>query len=126
MRAALRSTLAVGVLWLAAATLLAIASGAVAANAINVYSAGMAFVTTGVRLPAHVARATATVVFGVAGFLVAWWALADAAASYDELPYGECAFAATHPNRLAAIAGCCPPPVPRTRGPRAPAPTARA
>ena len=69
--------------WLAAATLLAIAIGAVAANAINVYSAGMAFVTTGVKLPSHVARATATVFFGLAGFLVAWWALADAAASYE-------------------------------------------
>ena len=68
---------------LAAATLLAIAIGAVAANAINVYSAGMAFVTTGVKLPAHIARATATVFFGIAGFLVAWWALADAAASYE-------------------------------------------
>lgn len=68
--------------WLAALTLLAIAIGAVAANAINVYSAGMAFVTTGVKLPAHIARATATVFFGVAGFLVAWWALADAATSY--------------------------------------------
>ncbi|MCF6389590.1 cytosine permease [Mycobacterium sp. MBM] len=69
--------------WLAAATLLAIAIGAVAANAINVYSAGMAFVTTGVTLPAHTARALATVFFGVAGFLIAWWALADAAASYE-------------------------------------------
>ena len=68
---------------LAAATLLAIAIGAVAANAINVYSAGMAFVTTGVKLPVHIARATATVFFGIAGFLVAWWALADAAASYE-------------------------------------------
>lgn len=68
--------------WLAAATLLAIAIGAVAANAINVYSAGMAFVTTGVRLPAHIARALATAFFGLAGFLVAWWALADAATSY--------------------------------------------
>ncbi|MGK2903053.1 MAG: purine-cytosine permease family protein [Mycobacterium sp.] len=69
--------------WLAGATLLAITIGAVAANAINVYSAGMAFVTTGIKLPAHVARATATVFFGMAGFLVAWWALADAAASYE-------------------------------------------
>ena len=68
--------------WLAAATLLAIAIGAVAANAINVYSAGMAFVTIGVKLPAHIARALATAFFGVAGFLVAWWALADAATSY--------------------------------------------
>ena len=68
--------------WLAEATLLAIAIGAIAANAINVYSAGMAFVTTGVRLPAHTARAVATVFFGLAGFLVAWWALGDAATSY--------------------------------------------
>jgi NCS1 family nucleobase:cation symporter-1 len=69
--------------WLANATLLAIAIGAIAANAINVYSGAMAFVTTGVKLPAHIARATATVFFGVAGFLIAWWALADAAASYE-------------------------------------------
>ncbi len=69
--------------WLASATLLAIAIGAIAANAINVYSGAMAFVTTGITLPAHIARALATVFFGVAGFLIAWWALADAAASYE-------------------------------------------
>jgi nucleobase:cation symporter-1, NCS1 family len=68
---------------LAKATLLAIAVGAVAANAINVYSGAMAFVTLGIRLPAHVARALVTVFFGVAGFLVAWWALPDAAHSYE-------------------------------------------
>ena len=68
---------------LAKATLLAIAIGAVAANSINIYSGAMAFVTTGVKLPHHIARALATVFFGVAGFLVAWWALADAAASYE-------------------------------------------
>ncbi len=44
----------------------------------------MAFVTIGVKLPAHIARALVTVFFGgVAGFLVAWWALPDAAASYE-------------------------------------------
>ena len=32
---------------------------------------------------AHVARALVTVFFGVAGFLVAWWALPDAAHSYE-------------------------------------------
>jgi purine-cytosine permease-like protein len=68
---------------LAKATLLAIAIGAIAANSINIYSGAMAFVTIGVRLPAHIARALVTVFFGVAGFLVAWWALADAAASYE-------------------------------------------
>ena len=69
--------------WLAKLTLLAIAIGAVAANAINVYSGAMAFVTIGIKLPHHVARALVTVFFGVAGFLIAWWALADAAASYE-------------------------------------------
>ena len=43
----------------------------------------MAFVTIGVKLPAHIARALVTVFFGVAGFPVAWWALPDAAASYE-------------------------------------------
>jgi NCS1 family nucleobase:cation symporter-1 len=69
--------------WLAKLTLLAIAIGAVAANAINVYSGAMAFVTIGIKLPHHVARALVTVFFGVAGFLIAWWALPDAAASYE-------------------------------------------
>ncbi|MFT4125740.1 MAG: cytosine permease [Gordonia sp. (in: high G+C Gram-positive bacteria)] len=64
-------------------TLLAIAVGAVAANAINIYSGSMAFVTIGVPLPVGAQRALVTVLFGVAGFLVAWWALADAAASYE-------------------------------------------
>lgn len=68
---------------LASLTLLAIAIGAVAANAINVYSGAMAFVTLGVRLPIGMQRALVTVFFGVVGFLVAWWALADAAASYE-------------------------------------------
>ncbi len=68
---------------LAKATLLAIAIGAIAANAINIYSGAMAFVTIGVKLPAHIARALVTVFFGVAGFLVAWWALPDAAHSYE-------------------------------------------
>lgn len=68
---------------LADLTLLAIAVGAVAANAINVYSGSMAFVTMGFKLPVGAQRAMVTVLFGVAGFCVAWWALADAAASYE-------------------------------------------
>jgi nucleobase:cation symporter-1, NCS1 family len=67
---------------LAKATLLAIAIGAIAANSLNIYSGAMAFVTIGVKLPAHIARAPVVVFFGVAGFLLAWWALRDAAASY--------------------------------------------
>ncbi|MBO0879688.1 MAG: cytosine permease [Mycobacterium sp.] len=69
--------------WLAKLTLLAIAIGAIAANAINVYSGAMAFVTIGFKLPHRVARALVTVFFGVAGFLIAGRALADAAATYE-------------------------------------------
>ncbi|MFD6062206.1 purine-cytosine permease family protein [Rhodococcus wratislaviensis] len=68
---------------LANLTLLAIALGAVAANALNVYSGSMAFVTIGLKLPLKTQRAVVTMMFGVVGFLVAWWALADAAASYE-------------------------------------------
>ena len=68
---------------IAKATLLAIAIGAIAANSINIYSGAMAFVTIGIKLPAHVARALVTVFFGVAGFAVALWALPDAAQSYE-------------------------------------------
>src|SRR5688572_30116936 len=38
----------------------------------------------------------------------------DAAACYDEMPYGDYAFASTHPDRLAAVAtlhGLTPPPL---------------
>ncbi|QLY29749.1 purine-cytosine permease family protein [Nocardia huaxiensis] len=68
---------------LANLTLLAIAVGAVAANALNVYSGAMAFVTMGFTLPIRIQRAVVSLAFGVIGFLVAWWALADAAASYE-------------------------------------------
>ncbi|MEC3954320.1 cytosine permease [Nocardia sp. CDC153] len=64
-------------------TLLAIAVGAVAANALNVYSGAMAFVTMGFRFSVRAQRAVVSVAFGVIGFLVAWWALPDAAASYE-------------------------------------------
>lgn len=68
---------------LANLTLLAIALGAVAANALNVYSGAMAFVTIGVKLPVRTQRAVVSIAFGVIGFLVALWALPDAAQSYE-------------------------------------------
>ncbi|MRH92717.1 cytosine permease [Nocardia sp. SYP-A9097] len=68
---------------LAKLTLLAIAVGAVAANALNVYSGAMAFVTMGFELPVRTQRALVSAVFGLVGFLVAWWALPDAAANYE-------------------------------------------
>ncbi|MFE1595689.1 purine-cytosine permease family protein [Nocardia sp. NPDC058705] len=68
---------------LANLTLLAITLGAIAANALNVYSGAMAFVTIGVKLPVRTQRALVSAVFGVTGFLVAWWALPDAAVGYE-------------------------------------------
>ncbi|MFE3955906.1 purine-cytosine permease family protein [Nocardia sp. NPDC059091] len=68
---------------LADLTLLAIAVGAVAANALNVYSGAMAFVTMGFTFSVRTQRALVSAAFGVIGFLVAWWALPDAAASYE-------------------------------------------
>ena len=67
---------------LAAATLLAIAVGAIAANCINIYSGAMAFVTIGITL-GRSARAVVTLLLGLLGFLIAWRALADAAANYE-------------------------------------------
>ena len=69
--------------WLAALTLLCIAVGAVAANAINIYSGSMSFVALGIRLPLTLRRALTVGVFGVLGFLVALTGLADAGEAYE-------------------------------------------
>src|SRR5204863_9845012 len=52
-------------------TLLAIALGAIAANALNVYSGAMSFVAMGFKLPLALRRALVAVVFGLIGFVVA-------------------------------------------------------
>ena len=57
--------------------LLAIAIGAISANAINVYSGTMSFLALGVDLPLHLRRAIVAVGFGVLGFLLAWNGLSD-------------------------------------------------
>jgi NCS1 nucleoside transporter family len=99
---------------LAKATLLAIAIGASAANSINIYSGAMAFVTIGIKLPAHIARALVTVFFGVAGFIIAKLALPDAAHSYEAFlliiaywigPWLGVVFADQYLRRGQAIAG---------------------
>ena len=69
--------------WVGDITLLAIALGAVCANALNVYSGSMSFLALGVKLPLTLRRAIVAIVFGVAGFFVAWSGLSDAGQKYN-------------------------------------------
>ncbi|MFJ7217386.1 purine-cytosine permease family protein [Amycolatopsis sp. NPDC098790] len=69
--------------FLAAATLLAITLGAVAANVLNVYSGALAFLALGIRLPLAWRRAVVAVAFGAVGFVLAWLGLADAGHAYE-------------------------------------------
>jgi NCS1 family nucleobase:cation symporter-1 len=64
-------------------TLLAIALGAVSANALNVYSGAMSFVALGVNLPLAARRAISALGFGLIGFVVAVTGLNDAGAKYE-------------------------------------------
>ncbi|GAA0690647.1 cytosine permease [Kitasatospora atroaurantiaca] len=66
--------------WLGNLTLLAIMLGAISANAINIYSAGMSFVSLGLR---RLPRGPVALVIGLLGFLVAWSGLSDAGHSYE-------------------------------------------
>jgi nucleobase:cation symporter-1, NCS1 family len=63
-------------------TLFAIVVGAIAANALNVYSGAMSFLAAGVKIPFALRRAIVAAIFGVIGFFIAWSALADAGAKY--------------------------------------------
>jgi NCS1 nucleoside transporter family len=58
-------------------TLLAIALGAVAANAINIYSGALSFTAMGFRIPLRTARAFTALVFGALGLIVAFLGLND-------------------------------------------------
>ena len=64
-------------------TLLAIALGAISANAINIYSGSMSFLALGINLPSHLRRAIVSGVFGVFGFFLAWSGLSDAGVKYE-------------------------------------------
>ncbi len=57
--------------WLEQLTLLAICLGAIAANALNIYSSSLSFTAMGVRLPTRSSRAAMAIVMGTAGFVVA-------------------------------------------------------
>jgi len=69
--------------WVADLTLLAIALGAISANAINIYSGSMSFLALGITLPSSIRRAIVSGVFGVLGFLLAWSGLSDAGHKYE-------------------------------------------
>jgi NCS1 family nucleobase:cation symporter-1 len=64
-------------------TLLAIALGAISANAINIYSGSMSFLALGITLPLTLRRAIVSGVFGVLGFLLALFGLHDAGVKYE-------------------------------------------
>jgi nucleobase:cation symporter-1, NCS1 family len=68
--------------WLGKLTLLAIAIGGIAANALNIYSGALSFVAMGIKLPARFRRAVISLVFGVAGTLLAWSGLHDSGERY--------------------------------------------
>lgn len=69
--------------WIGDVTLLAIALGAICANALNVYSGSMSLLALGVRLPMRSRRAIVAIVVGVAGFFLSLSGLNDAAAKYN-------------------------------------------
>jgi NCS1 family nucleobase:cation symporter-1 len=64
-------------------TLLGIFVGAIAANALNIYSGAMSFLAAGVRIPFHLRRAIVAVGFGVIGFFIALVASTDPKNSYE-------------------------------------------
>jgi NCS1 nucleoside transporter family len=69
--------------WLGKLTLLCIAVGAVAANALNIYSGAMSFLALGIKVPPHRARAAVAVVFGILGFILALFGLKNAGTNYE-------------------------------------------
>src|SRR6201995_2812760 len=64
-------------------TLIAIALGAISANALNVYSGVMSFLSTGIRLPLKMRRAIVALGFGSIGFVLAVTGLHNAGSDYE-------------------------------------------
>jgi NCS1 family nucleobase:cation symporter-1 len=57
--------------WIGDITLVAIAIGAIAANALNIYSGAMSFLAAGVKVPFALRRAIIAIGFGILGFIIA-------------------------------------------------------
>jgi nucleobase:cation symporter-1, NCS1 family len=64
-------------------TLIAIAIGAVAANALNIYSGAISFTALGIKMPLSIRRAIVALGFGIIGFFLAWSGLHDAGTKYN-------------------------------------------
>jgi nucleobase:cation symporter-1, NCS1 family len=69
--------------WIGDLTLLAITIGAIAANALNIYSGAISFTAIGIKLPLHIRRAIVALGFGTIGFFLAWSGLSDAGSKYN-------------------------------------------
>lgn len=70
--------------WVSTITLIAIAVGAIAANALNVYSGAMSFLAAGVKIPFALRRAIIAIGFGVVGFVIALVSiLTDVTSNYE-------------------------------------------
>ncbi len=69
--------------WIADLTLLAIALGAISANAINVYSGSMSFLALGWNVPLGLRRAIVSGVLGLLGFILALIGLHGQAEKYE-------------------------------------------
>ena len=57
--------------WLGKLTLIAIFIGAICANVLNIYSAGLSALTVGLKLPTRMARAAVSIGLGIIGYIVA-------------------------------------------------------
>jgi len=69
--------------WLADLTLVGITIGAIAANALNIYSGAISFTALGIKLPLSIRRAIVALGFGTIGFFLAWSGLSDAGTKYN-------------------------------------------
>jgi nucleobase:cation symporter-1, NCS1 family len=64
-------------------TLLAIFFGAIAANALNIYSGAMSFLAVGIKIPLNLRRAIVAIGFGIIGYFIALVASGDPKDSYE-------------------------------------------
>ena len=69
--------------WIGKLTLLAVVIGAISANALNMYSGSISFMTLGLRLPTNGARAAVALVLGVIGLIVAFPGIKNAGSNYE-------------------------------------------